>query len=114
MFNAVNVDLVAEVATLTEALMRERERCATAEGRADELAQALSVAQNNFDWARLRLNQVEAERGLLIGHFLKIPIVPMVIDRTFETGTGMPDLGGVSFDDMGDDAARRDGVDHEH
>lgn len=114
MFLTVNANLVAQVERLTEALMGERERCATAEGRADELHSALIVAQNNFEWARVRLNQVEAERALLIGHFLKVPIVPMTLGREFESGAAMPSLGGVSFDDIGDDAARREGVDHEH
>lgn len=114
MFLAVNANLVAQVERLTEALMGERERCAIAEGRADELHSSLIVAQNNFEWARLRLNQIETERAMLIGHILKIPIVPMTLAREFDGGSRVPDLGGVSFDDIGDDAARREGVDHEH
>jgi hypothetical protein len=103
-----------QINELCEMVAAERERCAIAEGRADELAQQLTVAQNNFEWARVRLNQVEAERATLIAHFLKIPIVPMVLAREFESSSALPDLGGVSFDDLGDDAARREGVDHEH
>lgn len=109
-----------QINALMEMLAEERERCARAEGIADQLREQLVIAQNNFEWARVRLNQVEAERAHLITHVLKLPLTPMVIERAHapeprDTGVGMPfDLDGISFDDMGDDAARRAGISHEN
>jgi hypothetical protein len=98
--------------SLLELLAAERERCAIAEGRATELGQQLAIANNHFEWARTRLNQIEAERAMLLGHFLKIPILPMQLARDFEGGDHVPAMG-ISFEDMGDDAARAEGLDRE-
>jgi hypothetical protein len=86
----------------------EREKCSAAEKRAD-------LAQNNFEWARVRLNQVEQERATLIASMLKAPIGALEIDRrlTPEQGSGMPKLPDALFEDIGDDAAAALGIDHD-
>ena len=75
---------------------------------------ALAVAQTNFEWARLRMNQLEGERSQLFAHVLKIPLAPMVVDRepAPSLGSGLPiGLGAdVSFEDMGDDMAKSMGL----
>lgn len=102
--------------SLLEMLAEERERCARAEGIGDQLREQLVIAQNNFEWARVRLNQVEAERSTLVGHMLQLPMTPMVIERAgaASPSEALPIMQGISFDDMGDDEARREGIDHEH
>lgn len=90
------------------ALSRERARNKELQTRAD-------LAQNNFEWARVRLNQVEQERATLIASMLKAPIGALEIDRrlTPEQGSGMPKLPDALFEDIGDDAAAALGIDHD-
>ena len=68
--------------------------------------QALA-SQANFDWARVRVNTLELERAALIekAYGLKVPVPE--ITRAPVT---KEDLNQFSFDDMGDDAAKRLGL----
>jgi hypothetical protein len=90
------------------ALARERERSIAADKRAD-------LAQNNFEWARVRLNQVEQERATLIATLLKTPIAALELERQHipEQGSGLPHLSDALFDDVGDDVARTLGLTHD-
>jgi hypothetical protein len=90
------------------ALAREREKSAETTKRAD-------LAQNNFEWARLRLNQVEQERSTLLASMLKAPIGALEIERrlTPAEGAGMPHIPDALFEDVGDEAASQLGVEHD-
>lgn len=89
-------------------LARARARYLETEKRAD-------LAQNNFEWARVRLNQVEEERATLIATMLKAPIGALEIQRrlTPEQGEGLPHVPDGLFDDVGDDVATALGLEGE-
>ena len=79
----------------------------------------LAVAQNNFEWARLRLNQIEDERSALFYRVANITLPVPRIERSgqqsmAETKPFIDELmKNISFQDMGDEEAKRLGVDHE-
>lgn len=79
----------------------------------------LAVSQNNFEWARIRLNQVEDERSSLFYRVAGVTIPAPRIERSgqqsmAETKPLIEELmSKISFNDMGDDEARRQGVEHE-
>lgn len=79
----------------------------------------LAVAQNNFEWARLRLNQIEDERSALFYRIVGMQIPVPRIERSgqqsmAETKPLIDELmKNISFQDMGDEEAKRLGVDHE-
>lgn len=109
-----------QINRLMQMLCDERERCARAEGQLDLAHEQLAIAQNNFEWARVRLNQVEAERATFLSALLHLPIAPPAIEReeppqpaTATPGVGLPISLGFDFEDVGDDAARRMGLEHD-
>lgn len=80
----------------------------------------LAVAQNNFEWARLRLNHIEDERSALIYRVANITLPVPHIERSGQTSmaeSSKPILDDImkqiSFNDVGDEEAKRLGVDHE-
>ena len=99
--------------------------------RADLLAQQLAVTQNNFEWARVRLNAIELERATLmerlftvrlpVPELARVPFASMGMPVTTETpveesassdllaAVGLP---GNIFEDMGDSEARTAGLLH--
>ena len=98
--------------------------------RIEELQRSVTVAQNNFEWARIRLNSVEQERAILLERVMSVrfPVpemtrevgpagvaahVPRVDDDTRSAllaGLGLPlNL----FDDLGDRDAEAAGLDHD-
>jgi len=95
------------VTDLARELAVARAQLAAAQQRAD-------LAQNNFEWARLRLNQLEGERAALLTHVLKFPIAAMTIERQDAApGSGVPSVAGLSFDDVGDASAAALGIAHD-
>jgi hypothetical protein len=86
-------------------LEKMRARYLETEKRAD-------LAQNNFEWARVRLNQIEEERATLIATLIKAPIGALEIQRrlTPEQGEGLPHVPDGLFDDVGDDVAQALGL----
>ncbi len=106
-----------QIDSLMALLAEERERTARAEGALDLAHEQLVVAQNNFEWARVRLNAVEAERAELLRALVKLPIYPVSIERETTpesvSPAGVPLTVGFDFEDVGDDAARRMGIDHD-
>ena|SRR5436190_13236882 len=111
-----NTDQTKAIDSLMELLADERDRCARAEGALDVAERQLAIAQNNFEWARVRLNQIEAERASLLQALVHVPIQPVAIERPDEpvsAGAGLPNTLGFDFEDIGDDAARHYGIDHE-
>ena len=77
-----------------------------------EVQKRADLAQNNFEWARIRLNQVEEERATLIATLIKAPIGALEIQRrlTPEQGEGRPHSLDALFDDVGDDVAQALGL----
>lgn len=91
-----------ELSTKVELLQREKE-----------------IAQNNFEWARVRLNHVEDERAALLYRVLALAVPTPKIERGGQESMAEPrplmdDLSRtLSFEDVGDATARALGVDHE-
>lgn len=77
-----------------------------------EVQKRADLAQNNFEWARVRLNQIEEERATLIATLIKAPIGALEIQRrlTPEQGEGLPHVPDGLFDDVGDDVAQALGL----
>jgi hypothetical protein len=103
---------------LSEAESFRRQDAIAAEQRIAAANKAAEIAQNNFEWARLSLNRVEQERAMLLSHLLKFPVAAVEIARQTpfdgaSTGNGIPNLPGISFDDMGDEEAGKLGLYHD-
>jgi hypothetical protein len=83
------------------------------------LTTQLAIAQNNFEWARVRLNHVEDERAALLHRVVGMQIPAPKIERSgresmADVRTDLNSIiGQISFDDVGDDEAKKLGVDHE-
>lgn len=88
--------------TKVELLQRERE-----------------IAQNNFEWARVRLNHIEDERAALLWRVVGMSVPTPKVERggqesMAETKKTLDDvIGQLTFEDVGDEKARELGVDHE-
>src|SRR5258708_7155729 len=68
----------------------QREELATVRSERDGLKAQLAVTQANFEWLRVRINSLEAERAQLIKKAYGIDVpVPEVV-RTPSTGTSIP------------------------
>lgn len=78
------------------------------------------------EWFRLRVNQLERERALLLQRALQLPIEapellreeparPLAPPTTHDLvhGNGLPHLAGVDFEDVGDDLAASLGIHHD-
>lgn len=122
-----------DATTAAQAKLLDEARRDVAEGRQRivDLERSLAVAQNNFEWARVRLNSVEQERALLIEHVTKVRLVVPEITRE-AGGAGVPLQPGKTtddtqepglleglalpagmFEDMGDQAAAAAGLEHD-
>lgn len=97
--------------------MHARKRLAAAEAALSEATRRADIAQANFDWARVRMNQLEAQNAQLLSLLLKTPIGAMEIARSMtspdDIGQGVPNYPGISFDDLGDQEAERMGLFHD-
>jgi hypothetical protein len=84
-----------------------------------EIEKSRAIAQNNFEWARLRMNQIEEERSALFYRVANIQLPAMAIERSgresmAETKPLLDEImKNITFDDVGDEVARKLGVDHE-
>jgi hypothetical protein len=76
------------------------------------------------DWLRVRVNQLERERAQLLQRALSIPIEapellreeparPLPSPGDLLRANGVPALGNLDFDDIGDDLAQSLGIDHD-
>jgi hypothetical protein len=106
-----------QVDQLSRELVAARTENAVLQARVAELTQRADIAQNSFEWCRLRLNHIEQERTLLLSHLLKFPVTTVEIARqtpmrTEDPVASIPTLDGITFEDMGDDAARLAGIAH--
>lgn len=113
MFRTTTRELLDTIGDLRKDVHDAHVELARVQTQLAERTAQLAVAQTNFEWARLRMNQLEHERSQLFAHVLKIPLAPMVVDREPAPPAGIPfGLGAdMSFEDIGDDAARALGLD---
>lgn len=89
---------------------------ATVRGKNAELEKRALAAEITNDWLRARLNQVEAERAMLLSKQTGIPfgapvITPAGSDSVGDGTAGL--LDDLSFEDVGDERARQLGLDDE-
>lgn len=83
------------------------------------LGTQLAIAQNNFEWARVRMNHVEDERAALLHRVIGQTVPAPRIERSgresmVDTRVDLNGfLGNISFEDVGDEEAKKLGVDHE-
>ena len=116
--------------TLSARIGDLEKRCAAAESAKVLLQEQLRVAQNNFEWARLRLNQIESERALLFDRVLNVQFPALELARglgradvppaetvdPYAPLPGILDGLGMSasiFEDLGDEQARAQGLAHD-
>lgn len=87
--------------------------------KVEMLTVQLAISQNNFEWARVRLNHVEDERAALLHRVVGMTVPAPRIERSgresmADTRVNLDAmLGNISFDDVGDEEAKKLGVDHE-
>lgn len=84
-----------------------REELAAVKAERDVLKQQLTVANTNFDWARVKLNQLEYEKAALFEKLTgaKIPAPEMI--RASRVSQQSPFDQVMSFEDIGDQAAKK-------
>ena len=88
--------------------------------RNGELERRVVSLETSIDWMRARVNQVEAERAVLLSEKTKLPFGAPIIrqqsahERQVEDQLQqMAQEIGVSFEDIGDEAAAKQGIDHD-
>ena len=94
----ISQESVNELRTEVLALRAER----------DVLKTQLTAANANFDWLRLRVNQLEHERAALLEKAAGIKTVVPEIVRTPSQMDSM--INAFSFDDVGEEMAKRLGL----
>ena len=68
--------------------------------------------QTTLTWQILRINQLEKERAILFGRVTNLPIpVPELVQNAIPSS--IPLASDALFEDMGDAAAKRAGIDHD-
>lgn len=87
-----------------------REELAAVKAERDTLKHQLVVANTNFDWARIKLNQLEFEKAALFEKVTgaKIPAAELVKTMSQEATVDFDRM--IGFDDMGDKLAKRFGL----
>lgn len=96
-FFGLNAEMVRTIQSELAAVRAER----------DIFKQELTAAKINADWLRLRFNELERENKALLekAYSIKLPVPELmrrpVVDPTFEQ---------FSFDDMGNEMARKLGL----
>lgn len=105
-------DLMREIQTLNRALGKAEARAYEAEKKADR-------AVNNFEWARLRMNELERTNAMFLTRVLNMPVAAFQLDREDTPGPAAPPAAprepgvplGVGvpnasmFEDVGDEVA---------
>ena len=84
-----------------------REDLAAVRAERDTLKIQLATSTNHFDWLRIRINTLEAERAQLIekAYGIKIPVPELV-----RQNVNPLELNADLFTDIGDDAAKKLGM----
>jgi hypothetical protein len=85
---------------------------AKAEGEARALAEQNKALQVSIDWFRVRISQLEQERALMLYNYTGVKVPVQTIERAPDQESVAEKLNRIpSFNDLGDDEARRLGVD---
>ena len=97
--------IVVEWFGLNAELVRNlQSELAVARAERDSLRVQLSVAQNNFEWVRVRVNQLEAERNGLMERAYGIQLPTPAIVSTSKIDL---DQQNFSFEDLGNELAQK-------
>jgi hypothetical protein len=107
------------VERLSAALESSKGDIARLQGKVEVLERNLAVAQNNFEWARVRLNHIEDERAALLHRVIAVSVPAPRVERS--GSESMADqrqsfdelMKTISFEDIGDAEAQKLGIDHE-
>lgn len=84
-----------------------REELAACRAERDSLKMQLSITQNNLEWIRKQINNLQYERVQLLEKAYGITVPVPEIARVNRTAT---DVNEFSFDDIGDEVAKRMGL----
>ena len=103
-FTALRKDADTNAEVAKEALSGLREDLAALRSERDALKQQLTAAQINSDWLRIRVNTLEVERAGLIEKAYNIKLPVPELQRAMKMD---PTIEQFSFDDMGDEMARK-------
>lgn len=101
---------------LFERLLTEK---AKAEGQATILAQRIVAQDTTVGWLTVRLTQLEYERAQLIHNYMGVKLPVLEIGKDIPAERSVLSVEQVlnqtiSFDDIGDDAAKAQGLDWDH
>jgi hypothetical protein len=89
-----------------------RDEYTKAHAEAAVLALHNRALETSCDWFRVRITQLEHERALMLQNYMGITVPHMSIERAPKAGAARPSYDPVPhFDDIGDDEAKRIGVD---
>lgn len=117
---------VGESTALTEVIKGQEIEIAKLHARIEEIQKRADIAQNNAEWMRVMLNRAEEQNAALFQRVLSVSTPRVEIDRpnhapltqpspvgVSETLVGQIASGiGIDFEDVGDDTARKMGLDH--
>lgn len=91
------------------ALQDMREQLAVLRSERDALRSQLTISQTHFDWLRMRVNQLEHERAILINKVHGIDVGSPMIAKVQPPPPDLHELQ-FSFEDVGDDIAKQLGL----
>lgn len=95
---------------------RLRDDLALANANYRETAVALAEKTATLDWMKHRINALEKERAVLLAKLTGVAIPTPEIESTGvvnSTGLSQPYMGGVGFEDVGDQEAAQLGIFHD-
>ena len=109
-FTSLKNDADSHASLSRDAMASLREDLAAVRSERDALKLQAAVNQTHMDWFRTKINQLEMERAGLIerAYQIKLPSVPELV-RTSNPNFD-PNQFSVSFDDMGDELAKKLGL----
>lgn len=91
-----------------------RRELAAAVVERDALRVQAAVAQSNFDWLRMRVNQLEVERAQLLKKAYNVDtVVPEVVrtsNQRANQASNLPELMASLFEDVGETQAKELGL----
>ena len=99
-------DLVGFYQISHETLVDQRQEIVSLRAERDALKAENATLKINFDWLRMKVNQLERERAQLIEKAYNITLPAPELTR--HVAADVPDA--FSFEDIGDDLAKRLGM----
>lgn len=105
-FTSLKEDSERNAKTSLEALTYLREELASVRAERDSVKLQLGVTQTNFDWLRMKVNGLEAEKAALLEKLygMRVPVPELI-----RTPAKDPTTDDFSFADIGDDLAKKYG-----